>query len=205
MPGGGGRPRIVVKLGGSLLGSARLGRLLATIFEREDLAVFVVAGGGPFANAIRDIQARIGFGDLLAHRFALDAMDKLAEVLAEEEPRLLPGCTTAMIEAAWAERRIPVWTTAEIRDGHPAVAESWAVTSDSLAAWVAAEIGATRLVLVKSLDVEPAPPATLAARGVVDDAFPSFAARFTGVIHVAGPCDDDRFGEALWPAMPIDA
>jgi aspartokinase-like uncharacterized kinase len=205
MTRGAGRPRIVVKLGGSLLGGARLERLIAAIIGRDDLEIAIVTGGGPFANAIRDIQARIEFSGPLAHRFALDAMDKLSDVLAEREPRLQPGCTTATMEAAWSAGRVPLWSTSEVRNGHAAITESWAVTSDSLAAWVAAEIGAALLVLVKSVDAGPATPELLAAQGVVDDAFPSFASRFGGTILVAGPADDDRFGQILQPSTQVDA
>jgi aspartokinase-like uncharacterized kinase len=190
------RPRVVVKLGGSLLGSPRLAGLIRAIVEATGREFAIVCGGGPFANAIRDIQARIPFSDPLAHRFALDAMDQLADVLAESEPRLRARCRTGAFAQAWREARVPIWSTGEVREGHRDIAESWAVTSDSLAAWVAKEIEAECLVLVKSVDVAPASPAELAARGLVDDAFPAFISGFHGKTIFAGPSNDDGF-EAL--------
>jgi hypothetical protein len=60
----------------------------------------------------------------------------------------------------------------------PAVAQSWDVTSDSLAAWLASRLDADRLVLVKSAPPPPLPltPARLAAAGLVDAAFPAYCA-----------------------------
>ena len=62
------------------------------------------------------------------------------------------------------------------------------MTSDSLALWLAARIRARRCVLVKSADATPGRNAAALARlGLVDAAFPAFAARFSGVIDVWGP------------------
>lgn len=50
---------------------------------------------------------------------------------------------------------------------------SWDVTSDSIAAWAAAVVGASRLVLLKSVDVPPGCDwRTAAANGWVDPYFP---------------------------------
>jgi dihydroneopterin aldolase len=68
------------------------------------------------------------------------------------------------------------------------VPESWDVTSDSLAAWLAGTLGAARLLLVKSRDVEPPVTARdLADAGVVDPLFPLYAQRSGAAVHVAGP------------------
>jgi aspartokinase-like uncharacterized kinase len=79
----------------------------------------------------------------------------------------------------------------ELRAGHPDIAESWAVTSDSLALWLATRLQADRLVLVKSVDAPAiSTPETLAEAGIVDAAFPSFAALYRGTITVAGQASD---------------
>jgi aspartokinase-like uncharacterized kinase len=63
--------------------------------------------------------------------------------------------------------------------GNPEIAESWDVTSDSLAAWLARRLDADKLILVKSCPVpegEPSPE-ELRRLEIVDAAFPEFAAR----------------------------
>jgi hypothetical protein len=75
----------VIKLGGSLLGDPEDGRLrrwcdwLAGAGAGRSI---VVAGGGPFADAVRASQAHWGFPDDVAHRMALRAMDQYALMAA---------------------------------------------------------------------------------------------------------------------------
>jgi aspartokinase-like uncharacterized kinase len=96
---------------------------------------------------------------------------------------------------------------------------SWDVTSDTLAAWLAGEIGADRLVLVKSarLPLGPTPTAALARDGIVDPILPRRVNRlsaeawciarndlpvFSAALDQGGPC-----GTRLLPDTPetVDA
>ncbi|MFC7400479.1 uridylate kinase [Chelatococcus sp. GCM10030263] len=183
------KPTAVVKIGGSLYGTARLDRVVAEVLAAPVPSV-IVPGGGPFADAVREAQRRLGFDDRLAHRLALDAMAQAAEALAARHARLVVAATAAEIAAAHGAGLIPIWQPHALRAGHPDIPESWDVTSDSLALWLATLRGAARLVLVKSLDVASASPAALAAAGIVDAAFPVFAARYDGDIVIAGPAAD---------------
>lgn len=81
-----------------------------------------------------------------------------------------------------------VWDPARLKSGHPEIPETWDVTSDSLALWLARETGAARCVLVKSAAApRDRSPAGLARLGLVDAAFPAFAARFAGRIELWDP------------------
>ena len=184
-------PLTVVKIGGSLLGDrARLLSALAALAAGAEGAVVVVPGGGPFAEAVRESQGRLGFCDSLAHRLALDAMGRVAEILCALEPALSRSADPAEATALARAGRVPVWDPAALKAGHPDIPESWDVTSDSLALWLAERIGAGRCLLLKSADA-PAPAgadaAELARIGLVDAAFPAFAARFAGEIAIRGP------------------
>ena len=187
----------VVKLGGSLMG-ADLSVPLEAVAAAPCRTV-LVPGGGLFADAVRDAQDRLGFGDSLAHRLALRAMGAFAAILAERDARFVVAPSRARIEAAHRTGRTPVWDPVALEAGHPDIPENWDVTSDSLAAWLAHELGAAALLLLKS--VSPAQTsvraAALAAEGLVDAAFPAFAARVMGPIRCLGPADWPRLGEAL--------
>ncbi len=177
----------VVKVGGSLLADRdRLRAVLAAGVEAGPVAV--VPGGGPFADAVRRAQASLGFEDGLAHRLALDAMGRMAEIFRALEPRLPVSASLDALAGALRAGRSGIWDPAALKAGHPDIPESWAVTSDSLALWLATRLGAARCILEKSA---PAPagadPAALAACGLVDAAFPRFAAAFPGTILVRGP------------------
>jgi len=192
-------PPLVVKVGGGLLRDRGLAGLRAACAEVGVLAarrrVLVVPGGGPFADAVRELDRRIGLSDAVAHELALRAMDQLGVMLCEllgvgARVTRLGGCPlpvgAAVLEAAPAFR------------GRPDVPESWAVTSDSLAVLAAVAIGAPEAILLKSVPgILPRwpgddPPLTaltaaeLAARqgggtGAVDAYLPD-AVRRTGVV-----------------------
>jgi aspartokinase-like uncharacterized kinase len=126
----------VVKVGGSLARDDELRTLCATIgelCERHELRI--VPGGGAFADAVRDADRRFGLSDGAAHRMAILGMEQFGLLLRD----LLP-------ESA---RDAVVMPAALPLDDLP---ESWQVTSDSIAAWVADRAGAGRLVLVKQVD-----------------------------------------------------
>ncbi|KQP41302.1 uridylate kinase [Methylobacterium sp. Leaf104] len=179
----------VVKLGGSLVADApRLRACLAQLADGAAGACVIVPGGGPLAEGVRSAQAALGFSDALAHRLALDAMGRMAEILSALEPRLVPARDPEAFAGILAAGRVPVWDPLALKAGHPDIPETWAVTSDSLALWLAAAIGAPRCCLVKFAD-RPAGAdwADLARSGLVDVAFPAFAARYAGRIEILGP------------------
>jgi aspartokinase-like uncharacterized kinase len=167
----------VVKLGGSYALSPCLPAILAAI--RASLApVVVVPGGGPFADAVREAQPRMGFGDRAAHRMALLAMAQFAEALAGLCDRLRIAPNVAAIRAALDDGVVAVWSPWPMADGLEALPQSWDLTSDSLAAWLAAKLGAGRLILLKHRDPPDGMGLTQAAEmGIVDPLFPVYATK----------------------------
>lgn len=154
------RRPLVVKVGGGLLRAAGLAGLRRACAEVTEMAadrpVLVVPGGGPFADAVRAVDAQVGLADGVAHALALRAMDQLGVLLSE----LLPAAHR--LERLVAPRKVAVLQAAAAFGGRPDVPESWAVTSDSLAVLAAAAIGAEEAVLLK-------PVAGVAARWPPDD------------------------------------
>ena len=71
----------VLKLGGSYAFSPHLKDWLDAIAACAGCAV-VVPGGGPFADAVRMAQPRMGFDDRAAHEMAVLAMDQYGCALA---------------------------------------------------------------------------------------------------------------------------
>jgi aspartokinase-like uncharacterized kinase len=179
----------VVKVGGSLVAEAgRLRAVLAGLAAGDDGPCVVVPGGGPFAEAVRASQAALGFDDALAHRLALDAMGRMAEVFCALEPRLRIAASWDAGSAILARGGTPVWNPVALKAGHPDIPETWAVTSDSLALWLATQWRAGRCVLVKAADRPPgAGLPDLARLGLVDAAFADFAGRYPGSIEIRGP------------------
>lgn len=142
---------LVIKVGGGLLAHAdHLDRVLTSIADvARTRRVLVVPGGGPFADVVRDVDGRLGIGDDPAHWMAILAMDQNAHLLAS---RLADGCVVSdreEMDAAHRRQRTPVLAPSRWLAAADPLPHSWEVTSDSIAAWVAGEVQASRLVLVK--------------------------------------------------------
>lgn len=140
----------VVKLGGSLLGSPALNRWLDALNKFSDGKVVIVPGGGLFADAVRESQLMTGIDDATAHQMAVVAMDQYATLMCGINPSLtLASNELEIAERGWQHKAI-VWKPSEMVLSDERIATKWDVTSDSLAAWLAAKLNAQHLVLVKS-------------------------------------------------------
>jgi 5-(aminomethyl)-3-furanmethanol phosphate kinase len=172
---------LVVKLGGSLLAEGSLTPLLHTLGElAAEHRVVVVPGGGPFADTVRRACSVHDPGSSASHWMAILGMDQHAQLVAG----LLPSARLATgpdeIGAAVADGRLTVLAPFGWLRATDPLPHGWHVTSDSIAAWVAARLTARRLVLLKSLDGARGPEGDLlaeigagaaAAAGIVDEYF----------------------------------
>ena len=188
----------VIKLGGSFAFSADLAEWIAAIAGRVGRAV-VVPGGGPFADVVRAAQAQMGFDDVAAHRMALLAMEQYGCAIKSLHEALSLADSLDSIRRCLADGHVAVWLPTQMALDAAEVPQSWEVTSDSLAAWLAGKIGAERLLIVKH--VEPARgtmrAADLAARDVVDKAFAKFLAASGVPAFILGPKDHAAVGRSL--------
>ncbi len=176
----------VVKLGGSLASEPALPRWLAAIAEGL-VPRLVVPGGGPFADAVRALQPRLGFDERTAHGAAILAMQQYALVLAAIEPRLVPVEGPAEIAEAARAGRSMLWLPWATIGRDPTIEASWRVTSDSLSLLLAIRLAVPELLLVKAATLPPAPIdlERLAAQGILDEAFPELARTYRGRIRLA--------------------
>jgi dihydroneopterin aldolase len=116
----------------------------------------VVPGGGPLADAVRDVTERHDPGESASHWMAILAMDQVALLLAGLAPTARLAREPRETATVCGQGRLAIlapftWLRAEDPLPH-----GWHVTSDSLAAWIAGALGAERLVLLKSTGVATA-------------------------------------------------
>ena len=138
---GSSRARLaIVKLGGSHASGPHLKDWLAAI-AAEAGAVVIVPGGGPFADAVRSAQASMGYDDSAAHAMALMAMAQFGRALQSLNPALQLTASRSAISRALKDGKVPVWSPEPMARA-AALPETWALTSDSLAAWLAGALGA---------------------------------------------------------------
>lgn len=172
----------VVKIGGGLLGKAGAFELVI-----EALTAFapgrrlaVVPGGGPFADAVRQMFRRMQIGEDAAHWMAVLGMDQYAHALAARIPNAVLVDAADAIAAATKAGRLPVIAPYRWLRGADPLPHSWDVTSDSIAAWIAGALRARRIVLIK--------PADRDRKKLVDAYF--VRALPTGVEHLIVTADD---------------
>jgi aspartokinase-like uncharacterized kinase len=143
----------VVKVGGGLGRGAGDDALrawcntLGVLGEREPL--LVVPGGAWFADAVRDADRRFELLATTSHHMAVLGMEQFGWLLSD----LIPGAVRCA-DLARARQLGAGQTAVLLPAGLPldALPASWEVTSDSIAAWVAGQVGAGRLVLVKEVE-----------------------------------------------------
>ena len=160
---------IVVKVGGSLYDHPRLGPGLRAYLDALAAPVLLVPGGGPLADAVRQLDRVHALGEERSHWLALRALAVAAEFIrgalrsADSASRLsVLDCYQFAVED-------------ETRPDH--LPHSWDVTTDSIAARAAVVYRAERLVLLKSAEIPPGTSwAEAAGRGWVDPHFPNVVA-----------------------------
>jgi len=167
----------VIKLGGSFAGSQYLAGWVEVLNNSRGRSV-VVPGGGPFADAVRHAQSKLGFSDAVAHHLALLAMEQFGHALASLSSNFVIVSSAAAIRRVLRAGDVPIWSPTRMVVHRPEITPSWDITSDSLAAWLAGQIGAGQLILVKHGGPfeNPLRAVNLAERGIVDRAFPRFLA-----------------------------
>jgi aspartokinase-like uncharacterized kinase len=164
---------IVVKVGGSLFGHPALGRgLNAWLNQLSDRGepYLLVPGGGPAADAVREWDRVHGLGDTHSHWLALRSLSLTAHLLLH----LLPGSTVVCHPNGESlPPCVQVLDAYEFCKDDDALPHSWDVTSDSIAARAAVVGNASRLILLKSVDIPfDIDWQTAAERGWVDAYFP---------------------------------
>ncbi|HNX10235.1 MAG TPA: uridylate kinase [Methanothrix sp.] len=142
-------PFYVLKIGGSLLASARdLVRALLAL-GKDGYSFLVVPGGGPMADLVREIYSRGDLSDEAAHWMAILAMEQYAHFLADGTGATL---TTEVRrpQGDAASLQILLAYQALLRDDS-GLGHTWDYTSDAVAALAAAQLS---VPMIKATDVD---------------------------------------------------
>ena len=175
---------VVLKLGGSLLACAELPyRLRSVVRELASCRILIVVGGGAAAEAVREWSRLYALTEESADRIAVRSMSVTRALVMELLPEWGEVSSHDAAIRHWTENPLPLLLDVEshLRQAESAarapLPHTWNVTSDSIAAWVAARWSADELVLLKSTDLKPNVTLDQAQRSeLVDAHFPQIAA-----------------------------
>ncbi len=153
---------IVLKLGGSLLDLADLPVRLRAMFKTlGNDRPLLVCGGGDAADLVRCWHKVHALDEEQSHWLAMESVRLNQRLLLTLLPELELVSNRAAAESVWSRGRVPLLdlmafvgieeSQAEI--GTQPLPHTWDVTSDSLAGWVAIRWPASRLVLLKSVEL----------------------------------------------------
>jgi len=138
---------IVIKIGGSLIKSAR--KLVSAIYEyalNEGERILIVPGGGMFADTVRIASNTYRISDEATHWMAVLAMDQYAHYLSDGTPaRLITEIDSIPIGASI------LLTYDLLKRSDAEIEHTWDATSDTIAGWIASKIGAA---FIKATDVD---------------------------------------------------
>ncbi|UUO08949.1 hypothetical protein M4951_11665 [Blastopirellula sp. J2-11] len=179
----------VVKLGGSLFDLPDLGRRVEVwLAEQTPMPTVLIAGGGMFADAVRQFDAIHQLPSPTSHQLALSSMELGSQALAallptldfiREADRLRLGLASAA-QGICADSYVGVWNVidywrSEVEPTLSLTSLDWTLTSDSIAATLAHRWQADSLVLLKSCDRPGETVSDWAQAGVVDPQFTTAA------------------------------
>jgi aspartokinase-like uncharacterized kinase len=144
----------VIKVGGSLTEDPeRLIELCGKLSEfAKRYALIVLPGGGRFADVVRDSDQHFNLSSGISHRMAILGMDQFGLLLSQITPN---SCATPLLSDAKQLSEIkvvPVFLPSRLMFQEDPLENSWDVTSDSIAAYVASRLHVAKLVLVTDVD-----------------------------------------------------
>jgi aspartokinase-like uncharacterized kinase len=144
----------VIKVGGSLAEDPAALKLLGTELCRlaKKHQFVVVPGGGKFADVIRDLDVKFALPAVITHRMAILAMDQYGLFLSQ----VIPDCQVCdslrdALEIS-SKDQAAVFLPSKLLSANDPFEPSWDVTSDSIAAFIAVELKASRAIFVTDVN-----------------------------------------------------
>jgi len=141
---------IVVKVGGSVAEFAdKLFEDLKTLAEGNSMRILVVPGGWVFAEKVRELWKRGTIDDEAAHWMAVECMDVYGYYLSRFAQPVIPDSFDELLKELPS---VGVLIPGKLLRNCDELPHSWDVTSDSIAIWIAHNIGAETIIKATGVD-----------------------------------------------------
>jgi aspartokinase-like uncharacterized kinase len=144
----------IVKVGGSLASDPeKLRALCAKLSEvSKKHKLIVVPGGGEFADAVRNLDKRFNLSSAVTHRMAILGMDQYGFLLSDLLPHSFVFNQLENAQRILDLGKLPVFLPSNFLFSEDPLENSWDVTSDSIAVYIAGQLHASRVVLVTDVN-----------------------------------------------------
>ena len=144
----------VIKVGGSLAEDPAALRALCTKLGEiaKKHMILVVPGGGKFADVVREFDQQFALSCNVSHRMAILGMDQFGLLLSQIIPN---SCTTYSLSDAKQlseSKSAPIFLPSRLMFQEDPLENSWTVTSDSIATYIASRLRVSKVVLVTDVD-----------------------------------------------------
>jgi hypothetical protein len=145
---------VIVKVGGSLASyPAKLRILCAKLTElSHEHKLIVIPGGGEFTDAVRKLDKRFSLSPAASHRMAILGMDQYGLLMSDLLPSSRIVNKLEHLQETLDLGKLPVFLPSTLLFAEDPLENSWNVTSDSIAVYVAGQLHATRTLLVTDVD-----------------------------------------------------
>lgn len=144
----------VVKIGGSLaIKPEKLRVLCAKLSEvNKKHKLVIVPGGGEFADVVRNLDDRFSLSCAVSHRMAILGMDQYGMLLSDLIPNSVIVNSLEQTKKVSDSVKLPIFLPFKLFFNNDPLENSWDVTSDSIAVYVAGLLHMPKVLLVKDVD-----------------------------------------------------
>jgi len=145
---------VVVKVGGSLALYPETLRTLCTRLTKlsQKHKLIIVPGGGEFADLVRSLYTRFSLSCGASHKMAILGMDQYGLLLSDLIPNSVVVSKPEEIKCSFKMGKLPVFLPYNLLLNDDQLENSWNVTSDTIALYIAIKLRTNKVLLITDVD-----------------------------------------------------
>jgi 5-(aminomethyl)-3-furanmethanol phosphate kinase len=144
----------VVKIGGSLVAYPEKLKSLCTKLSElsKNHSLILLPGGGEFADVTRNLDEKFSLSCRVSHQMAILGMDQNGLLLSQLTPQSVTVTKLCEIRRVLDSSHLPIFLPSTLFFKEDPLENSWDVTSDSIATYLASRLHTSKVLLVTDVD-----------------------------------------------------
>lgn len=114
--------------------------------------LIIVPGGGEFADVIRSLDTRFFLSCGVSHKMAILGMDQYGLLLSDLMPNSVAVSKLEEIEYSFEMGKLPIFLPSNLLLKDDQLENSWNVTSDAIALYIANKLETNQVLLITNVD-----------------------------------------------------